>query len=79
MQVARGSPHQAGIELHHLVKLKNPKLVITALDPMSESQQTRLFHLMEAYVDGLERRDFVPSPGLQCAGCEFFNECRAWK
>jgi putative RecB family exonuclease len=69
---------ETGIELHHLVKLKNPKLVITALEPMSEHQQTRLFHLMEAYVDGLERRDFIPSPGLQCASCEFFNECRLW-
>ena len=70
---------ETGIELHHLVKLKNPKLVITALDPMSESQQARLFHLIESYVAGLERRDFVPSPGLQCVRCEFFNECRAWK
>ena len=70
---------ETGIELHHLVKLKNPKLVITALEPMSDHQQTRLFHLMEAYVDGLERRDFIPSPGLQCASCEFFNECRAWQ
>jgi putative RecB family exonuclease len=70
---------ERGIELHHLVKLKNPKLVITALEPMSEHQQTRLFNLMEAYVDGLDRRDFVPSPGLQCAACEFFNACRGWK
>ena len=68
-----------GIELHHLVKLKNPKLVITALEPMSEQQQTRLFHLMEAYVEGLDRRDFVPAPGMQCVMCEFFNECRAWQ
>ena len=69
---------ETGIELHHLVKLKNPKLVITTLEPMSEQQQTRLFHLMEAYVDGLDRRDFIPSPGLQCMSCEFFNECRQW-
>jgi len=69
---------ETGIELHHLVKLKNPKLVITAMEPMNDHQQTRLFHLMEAYVDGLGRRDFIPSPGLQCAACEFFNECRAW-
>ena len=67
-----------GIELHHLVKTKNPKLVITEIPPMSEQQQTRLFHLMEAYVDGLDRRDFIPSPGLQCASCQFFNECRRW-
>jgi len=53
-----------GIELHHLVKLKNPKLVITALEPMSGQQQTRLFRLLEAYVHGLDMRDFIPSPGL---------------
>ena len=69
---------EAGIEVHTLVKLKTPKLVVTATPPMSDPQQTRLFHLIEAYVRGLDRRDFVPSPGLQCASCEFFNECRAW-
>jgi putative RecB family exonuclease len=67
-----------GVELHHLVKTKNPKLVITPLPPMSDKQQSRLFTLMEGYVDGLERRDFIPSPGLQCSFCEFYNECRAW-
>lgn len=67
-----------GIELHHLVKLKNPKLVITVLPPMTDQQQSRLFTLMEAYVDGLDRRDFIPSPGLQCASCEYFAECRLW-
>jgi putative RecB family exonuclease len=67
-----------GLELHHLVKTKNPKLVITALPPMTDQQQSRLFTLIEGYVDGLDRRDFIPSPGLQCVSCEFFNECRAW-
>lgn len=70
---------EQGVELHHLVKFKTPKVVITSLPPMSESQQTRLFHLMEGYVEGLARRDFLPSPGLQCASCEFFNECRVWR
>lgn len=69
---------EQGIELHHLVKLKNPKLVITSTPPMTDQQQMRLFRLIEAYIDGLERRDFVPSPGLQCVSCEYFNECRAW-
>ena len=67
-----------GLELHHLVKTKNPKLVITALPPMTDERQSRLFTLIEGYVDGLDRRDFIPSPGLQCVSCEFFNECRAW-
>src|SRR5207247_777407 len=51
---------EKGIELHHLVKLKNPKLCITELPPMRREQQTRLFHLIEAYQQGLSRNDFVP-------------------
>ena len=69
---------EAGRELHHLVKTKTPKLVITELGPMTDLQQVRLFRMIESYVEGLAREDFVPSPGFQCAGCEFFNECRRW-
>jgi putative RecB family exonuclease len=69
---------EAGIEVHTLVKTKAPKLVVTATPPMSDDQQTRLFRLIESYEHGLDMRDFIPSPGLQCVACEFFNECRAW-
>jgi putative RecB family exonuclease len=69
---------EEGIELHHLVKTKSPKVVITALPPMTEQQQSRLFHLIEGYVEGLDRRDFLPSPGLQCANCEYLADCKAW-
>ena len=75
---ATGKP-ETGIELHHLVKLKTPKLVVTEVGPATEQQVTRLFHLIDAYVDDLERRDPVPAPGLQCASCEFFTACRAWQ
>ncbi len=67
---------ESGIELHHLVKLKTPKLVVTPLEPMSDRQRSRLFKIIESYAAGLDREDFVPSPGLHCSGCEFFNECR---
>jgi len=69
---------ETGRELHHLVKTKTPKLVITELGPMTEVQQVRLFRMMESYVEGLARQDFVPSPGFHCAGCEFFDNCRRW-
>jgi len=69
---------ESGLELHHLVKTKNPKLVVTPLPPVSDVQENRLYHVMESYVDGLQRNDFVPSPGFQCASCEFLNECKAW-
>ena len=66
---------EAGLELHHLVKTKTPKVVITPLGPMTGMQEARLFRAMESYVEGLARRDFVPSPGIHCSCCEFFNEC----
>jgi putative RecB family exonuclease len=69
---------ESGRELHHLVKTKTPKLVITELPPITDTQQVRLFRMMESYVEGLAREDFVPSPGFSCAGCEFFGNCKSW-
>jgi len=69
---------ESGFELHHLVKLKTPKLVVTALPPSTENQKTRLFKQIESYVEGVEREDYVPSPGIQCLSCQYFNECRRW-
>ena len=70
---------EAGRELHHLVKTKVPKVVITEAGPMLEYQRNRLFRLMEDYVAGLDRGDFIPAPGFGCLGCEFLHECRLWK
>ena len=71
--------NEKGLELHHLVKLKTPKLVITSLPPMTESQETKLFRIMESYQAGLERKDRIPSPSpMSCACCEYYNECRRW-
>jgi len=69
---------ETGIEIHQLIKTKQPKIVVNELGPITERQIARLFRVIEAYVKGVEREDFVPSPGVQCASCEFFNECRAW-
>jgi putative RecB family exonuclease len=69
---------EAGIQLHHLVKLKNPKVVITRLPSMSPQQESRLYRQMESYLGGLQRNDFIPSPGMHCSSCEFVNECRQW-
>ena len=69
---------ESGIELHHLIKTKVPKLVVTELEAAGENQITRLFKVMEDYVHGLEHESFIPAPGLQCASCEFFPECRRY-
>ena len=72
---ATGKP-EAGFELHHLVKTKVPKLVVTEAPATTEAQKTKFFRLIESYTDGVEREDYVPSPGLQCAACEYFAECQ---
>jgi putative RecB family exonuclease len=67
---------ESGFELHHLVKTKVPKLVVTVHEPIDRKQESKLFRSIESYVSGVENRDWVPSPGLQCVSCEFFNECK---
>lgn len=69
---------ERGFEIHTLVKLKTPKLIVAVLPPMSNGQQTRFFRLIESYLAGLDRGDWMPSPGLHCAACEYFKECRSW-
>jgi CRISPR/Cas system-associated exonuclease Cas4 (RecB family) len=68
---------ESGFEIHHLVKTKTPKLVVSEAPATTDNQKARLFRLISSFVEGVEREDYVPSPGLQCAACEFFNECRA--
>lgn len=70
---------EGGLELHHLVRTKKPKVIITSLPPASEQQVARLFRQIESYQQGVARQDFVPSPGFGCMSCEFISECRRWQ
>jgi len=70
---------ESGFELHHLVKTKEPKLVVTPMSPMQPDQIRRLVRIMESYVAGVQAEDFVPSPGMHCAWCDYFSQCRKWK
>ncbi len=69
---------ESGSEIHSLIKTKAPKLVVTSIPAADPTRIARLRAVARSYVDGLERQDFVPSPGFGCAGCEYFVECRAW-
>jgi hypothetical protein len=70
---------ETAVELHHLVKLKTPKLVVTTLPAMTSKQETRLLKTVDSYLEGVQRQDWVPSPSpVTCSCCEFFNECRRW-
>ena len=70
---------ESGFELHHLIKTKEPKLVVTPLSPLNPDQTRRLLRQMDSYVQGVMVEDFVPSPGQHCSWCDYFGQCRAWK
>lgn len=74
---ATGHP-EAGREIHTLVKTKVPKVLVSALPPITGAQRDRLFHQLDSYVAGVRRQDYVPSPGMACSFCEFFGHCRRW-
>jgi putative RecB family exonuclease len=70
---------ESAVELHSLVKLKTPKLVVTTLPAMTAKQETRLLKTVDSYLEGVQRQDWIPSPSpVSCSCCEFFNECRRW-
>lgn len=69
---------EQGIELHSLVKLRTPKVVVEKFPPATDQQKDRLFRVIESYMHGIDMRDWVPSPGIACLSCEFFAECRLW-
>jgi len=69
---------ETALELHHLIKTKLPKLIITEAGPATDGEVTGFFRLLESYVRSVEDEDYVPAPSFMCASCEFFNECRRW-
>lgn len=70
---------ESGFEIHSLVKTKEPRLVVTPLAPIQADRVARLVSQMESYVRGVAAEDYVPSPGMHCAWCDYFTQCRAWK
>jgi len=76
---ANAEARETGLELHTLVKTKQPKLIVHTMPPATEHMKNRLFRIMDSYQNGVEREDFVPSPSpMSCACCEYFNECKRW-
>ncbi len=68
----------SAFELHHLIKTKQPKLVVSHVGALTEQREHRFLQQVQSYMDGVEREDFVPSPGLHCGSCEYFHECQMW-
>lgn len=67
---------ESGFELHHLIKTKVPKVVVSTYGPMSAAMESELYFLIDDYLDGIAREAFVPSPGQHCAWCDYRDLCR---
>ena len=66
-------------ELVFLVKTKTPKVIRMVLPTPDAMKRARFKALAEVYVRGVERREYHPTPGQQCAWCQYRNECGRWK
>jgi len=69
---------ECGLELHHLIKTKVPKTLVTSIDAVSDSQMEQLRQLLHTYVEAVEAEDYTPSPSFMCAGCEYLGQCKSW-
>jgi len=69
-------PGQA--ELVYLVKTKSPKIIRHQLPPIDLIQMERFKRLTDVYVQGNQRQEYYPSPGMHCRWCAYRSRCRAW-
>ncbi len=67
---------ESGFELHYLIKTKVPKILVSALAPMSDRLESELFRLIEDYLEGIAAEAWIPSPGQHCSWCDYASECR---
>lgn len=65
-------------ELVYLAKLKTPKVIRQQLPKADQTSIDRFKSLADAYVRGITRQEYHPSPGMHCRFCSFRSQCRAW-
>ena len=70
---------EADLEIRSLIKTKTPKIETHRYAARQEKHFGRLFAVIRAYLDDLDRGRFVFRPGLGCCACDFAEtHCRAW-
>lgn len=70
---------ESGMELHHLIKTKQPKVLVQELPPVTDRKIAELNDTLHRYVDSVIDEDWTPSPNFMCGSCEFFEQCQKWK
>jgi len=62
---------ESGLQIRSLIKTKKPKIEYREYPTRSESQLRRFFQIVRAYLDDLDRNQFVHRPGFGCTMCDF--------
>ncbi|MES2438576.1 MAG: PD-(D/E)XK nuclease family protein [Verrucomicrobiota bacterium] len=66
------------LDLVFLVKTNKPQTIRVTSPPADTRRKRRVVGLLETAVEGIASNRFHPQPGMQCAWCQFRNECMAW-
>lgn len=70
---------ESGLELHHLIKTKQPKVVVQTIAPVADDKINDLTETLHRYVDAVIDEDWTPSPNFMCGSCDYFKQCSKWK
>lgn len=75
---ATGRPESA-LEIRRLIKTKVPQIVHDRWTARTTAHFGRLFAVIRAYLDDLDRQQMVFRPGLGCSYCDFQGfHCNTW-
>lgn len=70
---------ESGLEIRNVIKTKVPRVETHRFGPRDETHFRRLFAVIRAYLDDLDRGRFVYRPGHMCSMCEHRNtRCNGW-
>ena len=62
---------ESGLQIRSLVKTKTPKIEYREYPARTDSQLRRFFQIVRAYLDDLDRGQFIHRPGFGCMMCDF--------
>jgi putative RecB family exonuclease len=70
---------EAALEIRSLVKTKSPQIVFYHFAARQEIHMQRLFAVIRAYLEDLDRGRFLYRPGWTCSMCDHRDDhCRRW-
>jgi hypothetical protein len=70
---------ESALEIRSLVKTKTPQIVFHRYEARQETHLRRLFAVVRAYLEVLERGEFLYRPGWTCGMCHYRDDhCRRW-